>query len=136
MNFEVKQQGNKVKLCFQIKVIFKIFNGWQISRQPVIYFLALSPREEKQNRTKGEGEGGSHIEDLACRNRPSREPGRLGHRAPIEPGSFRVLKLIITVNKVQGFELIGRSFAGAEKGGEGMALKISTEAETFSFALT
>jgi len=33
-------------------------------------------------------------------------------------------------------ELIGRGFADAEKGGEGMALKISTEAETFSFALT
>jgi len=123
-------------LCFQIKVIFKIFNGWQISRQPVIYFLALSPREGKQNRTKGEGEGRSDIEDLAFRNRPWREPGRLRRRAPIEPGSFRVLKLILTENKVQRFELIGRSSAGAGKGGEGMALKISTEAETFSFALT
>jgi len=88
----------------------------------------LSPREGKQNRTKGQGEGGSHIVDLAFRNRPWREPDRLGRRAPIVHGSFRVLKLILAVNKVQGFELIG--------GGEGMALKISTEAETFSFALT
>ena len=96
----------------------------------------MSPREGKQNRTKGQGEGGSHIEDLAFRNRPWREPDRLGRRAPIVHGSFRVLKLILAVNKVQGFELIGRSFAGAGKGGEGMALKISTEAETFSFALT
>ena len=78
----------------------------------------------------------SHIEDLAFRNRPSREPGHLGRRAPIEPGPFRVLKLILAVNKVQRFELIGRSYAGAGKGGEGMALKISTKAETFSFALT
>ena len=96
----------------------------------------MSPREGKQNRTKGQGEGGSHIVDLAFRNRPWREPDRLGRRAPIVHGSFRVLKLILAVNKVQGFELIGRSFAGAGKGGEGMALKISTEAETFSFALT
>ena len=102
----------------------------------IIYLLALSPRKGKQNRTKGEGECRSHIEDLAFRNRPWREPDRLGHRAPIEHGPFRVLKLILTVNKVQRFELIGRSFAGAGKGGEGMALKISTEAETFSFALT
>jgi len=123
-------------LCFQIKVIFKIFNGWQISRQPVIYFLALSPRKGKQNRTKGEGEGGSHIEDLTFRNRSSKEPGHLGRRAPIEHGSFIVLKLILTKNKVQRFELTGRNFAGAGKDGEGMALKISTEAETFSFALT
>ena len=80
----------------------------------------------------------SDIEDLAFRNRPSREPGLIecGRRAPIEPGSFRVLKLILAVNKVQRFELIGRSYAGAGKGGEGMALKISTKAETFSFALT
>ena len=96
----------------------------------------MSPREGKQNRTKGEGEGRSNIEDLAWRNSPSKEPDRPGRRAPIEHGPFRVLKLILTVNKVQGFELIGRSFAGAGKGGEGMALKISTEAETFSFALT
>ena len=96
----------------------------------------MSPREGKQNRTKSQGEGGSHIEDLAFRNRPWREPDRLGRRAPIVHGSFRVLKLILAVNKVQGFELIGRSFAGARKGGEGMALKISTEAEIFSFALT
>ena len=98
----------------------------------------MSPRERKQNRAKGEREGRSHIEDLAFRNRPSKEPGRLGRgrRAPIEHGSVRVLKLILTENKIQGFEFIGRSFAGAEKGGKGMALKISTEAETFSFALT
>ena len=98
--------------------------------------MALSPREGKQNRTKGEEEGRSHIEDLAFRNRPPREPDRPGRRAPIEPGPFRVLKLILTVNKVQGFELIGRSFAGAGKGSEGMVLEISIEAETFSFALT
>ncbi|OQX52486.1 MAG: hypothetical protein B5M54_08880 [Candidatus Aminicenantes bacterium 4484_214] len=98
--------------------------------------MALLPREGKQNRTKGQGECRSNIEDLAFRNRPWREPDRLGRRAPNEPGSFRVLKLILTENKVQGFELIGRSFAGDEKGGEEMALKISTEAETFSFALT
>ena len=103
---------------------------------PTCYLSALSPREGKQNRTKGEGEGGSHIEYLAFRNPPSKEADRLGRRAPIEHGSFRVLKLILTENKVQRFELIGRSFAGAGKGGEGMALKISTEAETFSFALT
>ena len=98
--------------------------------------MVLSPREGKQNRAKGEGEGRSHIEELAFRDCPWREPGRLGRRAPIEHGSFRVLKLILTENKVQRFELIGRSFAGAKKGGEGMARKISTEAETFSFALT
>ena len=85
---------------------------------------------------KGEGECRSDIEDLACRNRPWTEPGRLGRRAGIEPGSFRVLKLILTENKAQRVKLIRRSFAGAEKGGEEMALKISTEAETFSFALT
>ena|GEM_PF-1554683 len=98
--------------------------------------MALSQSDGKQNRTKGEGEGRSHIEDLAFRNRPSKEPHRLGRRAPIEHGSFRVLKLILTVNKVQRFELIGRSFAGAGKGGKGMVLEISIEAETFSFALT
>jgi len=98
--------------------------------------MALSPREGKQNRTKGEGEGRIDIEDLSFRNRPPREPDRPGRRARIEHGPFRVLKLILTVNKVQGFELIGRSFAGAGKGGEEMARKISTEAETFSFALT
>jgi len=98
--------------------------------------LALSPSDGKQNRAKGEGECRSDIEDLAFQDRPWREPDRPGRRARIEPGSFRVLKLILTVNKVQRFELIRRSFAGAEKGGEGMALKISTEAETFSFALT
>ena len=102
----------------------------------------MAPSDRKQNRTKGEGECQSDIEDLASRNRPSKEPGYLGRRAHIEPGSFKVLKLILTLklilseNKVQRFELIGRSFAGAEKGREGMALKISTEAETFSFALT
>ena len=98
----------------------------------------MSPSDGKQNRTKGQGECRSHIEDLTFRNRPSKEPGRLGRgrRAPIEHGSVRVLKLILTENKIQGFEFIGRSFAGAGKGGEGMALKISTEAETFSFALT
>jgi len=96
----------------------------------------LSPSDGKQNRAKDEGECRSHIEDLAFRNRPSKEPYHLGRRAPIEYGSFRVLKLILTVNKVQGFELIGRSFAGAGKGGEGMARKIRNEAETFSFALT
>ena len=100
--------------------------------------MVLSPSERKQNRTKGEGEDRSDIEDLAFRNRPSKEPDRLEcrRRAPIEHDLVRVLKLILTVNKVQGFELIGRSFAGAEKDGEGMALKISTEAEIFSFALT
>ena len=98
--------------------------------------MALSPKEGKQNRTKGEEEGRSNIEDLAFRNRPSKEPDRLGRRAPIEHGSFIVLKLILTKNKVQRFELTGRNFAGAGKDGEGMALKISTEAETFSFALT
>ena len=98
--------------------------------------MILSPREGKQNRAKGEGEGRSNIEDLAWRNSPSKEPDRPGRRAPIEHGSFRVLKLILTVNKVQRYELIGRSFGGAEKGGEGMALKISSEAETFFFALT
>jgi len=41
------------------------------------------------------------------------------------------LKLILTENKIQRFEFIGRSFAGDEKGGEEMALKISTETETF-----
>ena len=93
------------------------------------YFWALSPSDGKQNRTKGEGEGRSHIEDLAFLNRPSKKPGRLGRRAPIEHGSFRVLqlilnlKLILTENKIQRFEFIGRIFAGAEKGGEGMALK-------------
>jgi len=91
----------------------------------------LSPREGKQNRAKGEREGQSNIEDLAFRNRPWREPGRLGRRAPIESGSFRVLKLILTENKIQRFEFIGRRFAGDEKGGEEMALKISTETETF-----
>ncbi|HDJ24446.1 MAG TPA: hypothetical protein ENF17_11215 [Candidatus Aminicenantes bacterium] len=98
----------------------------------------MSPSDGKQNRTKGQGECQSHIEDLAFRNRSSKEPDHLGRgrRAPIEHDSVRVLKLILTVNKVQGFELIGRSFATVEKGGEGMALKISTEAETFSFALT
>ncbi len=98
--------------------------------------MALSPKEGKQNRTKGEEEGRSNIEDLAFRNRPSKEPDRLGRRAPIEHGSFIVLKLILTKNKVQRFELMGRSFAGAGKASEGMALKISTETETFSFALT
>ncbi|OQX55021.1 MAG: hypothetical protein B5M54_03995 [Candidatus Aminicenantes bacterium 4484_214] len=96
----------------------------------------MSPSDGKQNRAKDEGECRSHIEDLGFRNRPSKEPDRLRHRARIEHGSFRVLKLILTVNKVQGFELIGRSFAGAEKGGEGMARKIRNEAETFFFALT
>jgi len=98
--------------------------------------LTLPPREGKQNRTKGEGEGRSHIEDLAFRNRPWREPDRLGHRSAREPDPFRGLNLILTVNKDQRFELIGRSFAGAGKGSEGMVLEISTEAETFSFALT
>jgi len=98
----------------------------------------LSPRYGKQNRAKGQGECRSDIEDLGFRNRPSKEPGRLGRgrRAPIEHDSVRVLKLILTENKIQRFEFIGHSFAGAGKGGEEMALKISTEAETFSFALT
>jgi len=86
--------------------------------------LALSPSDGKQNRTKGEGECRSDIEDLAFRNRPSREPDRLGRRECLEPEGIRVLKLILTENKVQRFELLGRSFAGLEKGGEGMALKI------------
>jgi len=73
---------------------------------------------------KGEGECRSDIEDLAFRNRPSREPDLVGRRECIEHDGIRVLKLILTENKVQRFELIGRSFAGAEKGGEGMALKI------------
>ena len=87
--------------------------------------MVLSPSERKQNRTKGEGEDRSDIEDLAFRNRPSKEPDRLEcrRRAPIEHDLVRVLKLILTVNKVQGFELIGRSFASAEKDGEGMGLK-------------
>jgi len=58
----------------------------------------LSPSDGKQNRTKGEAKCRSDIEDLAFRNRSSKEPGRLGRRAPIEPGSFRVLKLILTVH--------------------------------------
>ncbi|OQX55291.1 MAG: hypothetical protein B5M54_02890 [Candidatus Aminicenantes bacterium 4484_214] len=64
------------------------------------------------------------IEDLAFRNRPSKEPDLVGRRECIEHDGIRVLKLILTENKVQRFELMGRSFAGAEKGGRGMALKI------------
>jgi len=84
----------------------------------------LSQSDGKQNRTKGEGECRSDLEDLAFQNRLSRESNRLGRRECLEPAGIRVLKLILTENKVQRFELIGRSFAGAEKGGEGMALKI------------
>jgi len=96
----------------------------------------LSQSNGKQNRNKGEGECQSDIEDLAFRKRPSKEPDRLRRRECIEHDGIRVLKFILIENKVQRFELIGRSFAGSEKGGEGMALKISTEAETLSFALT
>ena len=87
-------------------------------------FLALSQSHGKQNRTKGEEECRSDLEDLAFRNPPSREPNRLGRRECLEPDGIRVLKLILTENKVHRFELIGRSFAGAEKDGEGRALKI------------
>jgi len=37
----------------------------------------LSPSDGEQNRAKSEGKGRSHIEDLAFRNRPWREPDRL-----------------------------------------------------------
>ncbi|OQX52463.1 MAG: hypothetical protein B5M54_08925, partial [Candidatus Aminicenantes bacterium 4484_214] len=56
---------------------------------PGILIFGFVPKGGKQNRTKGQGEGRSHIEDLAFRNRPWREPGRLGRRAPIEHGPFR-----------------------------------------------
>ena len=86
--------------------------------------MALSQSDGRQNRTKSEGECRSDIEDLAFRNRPSREPDLVGRRECIEHDGIRVLKLILTENKAQWFELMGRSFAGAEKGGRGMALKI------------
>ena len=69
---------------------------------------------------KSKGECWSDLEDLAVRNRPSREFDRLGHRECLEHEGIRVLKLILAENKVH----IGRRFAGFEKGGEGMALKI------------
>ena len=97
--------------------------------------VALSPSDGRQNRAKGKGECRSDLEDLAFRNPPLKEPDRLGRRACIEYASFRVLKLIFIATKVQRFELIRRRFTGAEKDGEGRARKISTEAETISFAL-
>ncbi|RLE01266.1 MAG: hypothetical protein DRJ11_10000 [Candidatus Aminicenantes bacterium] len=68
---------------------------------------------------KSKGECWSDLEDLAFRNRPSRESDRLGRRECLEHEGIRVLKLILAENKVH----IGRRFAGFEKGGEGMALK-------------
>ena len=69
---------------------------------------------------KSKGECWSDLEDLAFRNRPSRESDRLGRRECLEHEGIRVLKLILAENKVQ----IGRSFAGLEEDEGGMALKI------------
>jgi hypothetical protein len=60
----------------------------------------------------------------AFRNRPSRESNLVGRRGCIEHDNSKCLRVGLKKYKVQRFELIMRSFAGAEEDGEGMALEI------------
>ena len=60
----------------------------------------------------------------AFRNCPSRVSDSVGRRGCIEHDHSKGVRLGLTEDKVQRFGLIMRSSAGAEKDGEGMALKI------------
>ena len=78
----------------------------------------------KYNGNEGAGKCRSDIEDLAFRNCPSRVSDSIGRRGCIEHDDSKGVRLGLTEDKVQRFGLIMRSSAGAEKDGEGMALKI------------
>ena len=72
----------------------------------------------------------SAIEDLAFTSRSSREPGRAGLRVCIE---HCCVLSEMSIEKQKATWLFNGvmfvSYAGAEKGDEGMALKIRTRAE-------
>ncbi len=60
----------------------------------------------------------------AFQNRPARVSDSIGRRGCIEHDDSKGVRLGLIEVKVQRFGLIMRSSAGAEKDGEGMALKI------------
>jgi hypothetical protein len=74
----------------------------------------------------------SAIEDLAFTNRSSRESDKVGQRGCIEHDFSKGLEsraIMGTEAKWQRLGVSTRSSAAAEKGDEGMALKIRTRAE-------
>jgi hypothetical protein len=91
--------------------------------------LALTKVTGNKIRIKEQGNVGAALKiptqpNPAFRNRPSMESDLVGRRGCIEHDDSKGLRVGLTEVKVQRFGWIMRSSAGAEKGGEGMALKI------------
>jgi hypothetical protein len=70
------------------------------------------------------GNGGSDLEDLAFPNRPSREADGIGRRVCLSTRRTIGQNDLIHKHLCRREKAVVRSYGGAERDGEGMALKI------------